>query len=129
MQSILQYKSFGQHVSYQYQRRNQKNETLDRGNAGRGESHGGESSANRDPSIDARSLQFSPDSSDPEKAEQPGSGNSSREAVETEQPGSDDSSEGVEAEQPGRYDSSDRAIERAATVKTNRSLVHEWAMH
>jgi hypothetical protein len=72
MQSILQYKRFGKHARDQYERDRKRAEALEKGNAENEESAetvGGGRTGHRRSSVDETE---SPDSRDPEKAEQPG---------------------------------------------------------
>lgn len=76
MQSFLQYKRFGKHARDQYERDKKRTEALDRGNAENLNENAEQETRHRASSIDASPLygsqQESPDSRDPEKAEQPG---------------------------------------------------------
>jgi multidrug resistance protein len=81
MQSYLAYKRFGRHAQAQHERDRKRAEAMQRGNNenGTGSGQDGEALGHSDSSIDARSSSTrvasgdqSPDSRDPEKAEQPG---------------------------------------------------------
>ena len=73
MQSILQYRRFGQHVRAQYERDKKRAEALERGNAENIPAEEAQGDGGHRPSsIDTKSsVTESPDSRDPEKAEQP----------------------------------------------------------
>lgn len=87
MQSYLAYKRFGKHARAQYERDRERAEAMERGNAENGgSSQDEEALGHRDSSIDADSSSTeipsgdqSPDSRDPEKAEQPGRSDENRE--------------------------------------------------
>lgn len=95
MQSYLAYKRFGKHARAQYERDMKRAEAIERGNAEKGGSdQEGEALGHRASSIDAGSSstelpsgEQSPDSRDPEKAEQPGRSDEIEDEIKEEKEG------------------------------------------